>query len=93
MKRQASKKETPRFDNEDEERAFWATHSPLDYFDTDAPVSASFPNVKPSLKSISLRLPEEMLETLKILAHKQDVPYQSLIKIYLARQLRQELRS
>ncbi|MBI9086032.1 MAG: BrnA antitoxin family protein [Desulfobacterales bacterium] len=80
-------KRIPKFKNEDEERAFWATHSPLDYFDSQKGKSASFPRLKPSLKSISIRLPEDMLAELKILANKKDVPYQSLAKIYLARQI------
>jgi predicted DNA binding CopG/RHH family protein len=77
----------PKFKNEDEEREFWATRSPLDYFDTRNFTRASFPKLKPSLKSISIRLPEDMLAELKILANKKDVPYQSLAKIYLARQI------
>jgi predicted DNA binding CopG/RHH family protein len=80
-------KRIPKFKNEDEERKFWDTHSPLDYFDSKIIKRASFPNLKPSLKSISIRLPEDMLATLKILANKNDVPYQSLAKIYLARQI------
>ena len=80
-------KRIPRFKNEDEERKFCATHSPLDYFDAGNFKKASFPNLKPSLKSISIRLPEPMLAELKILANKKDVPYQSLAKIYLARQI------
>ena len=77
----------PEFKNEDEERAFWATHSPLDYFDATKSRKALFPNLKPSLKSISIRLPEDMLANLKMLAHKKDVPYRSLAKVYLARQI------
>ncbi len=80
-------KRIPKFKNEDEEREFWATHSPLDYFDSKKLKRASFPKLKPSLKSISIRLPEDMLAELKILANKKDVPYQSLAKIYLARQI------
>jgi predicted DNA binding CopG/RHH family protein len=80
-------KQIPKFKNEDEEREFWATHSPLDYFDSKKFKRASFPKLKPSLKSISIRLPEDMLAQLKILANKKDVPYQSLAKIYLARQI------
>jgi predicted DNA binding CopG/RHH family protein len=80
-------KKIPNFKNEDEEREFWATHSPIDYFDSNNFKRASFPKLKPSLKSISIRLPEDMLAELKILANKKDVPYQSLAKIYLARQI------
>jgi len=64
-------------------RAFWATHSPLDYFDFRSSRRASFPNLKPSLKSISIRVPSDMLAELKNLANKQDVPYQSLAKVSL----------
>jgi len=77
----------PQFKNEDEEREFWASHSPLDYFDAKHATRAVFPNLKPSLKSISIRLPADMLEELKVLANKKDVPYQSLAKIFLARQI------
>lgn len=77
----------PAFKNEDEEREFWATHSPLDYFESSSSKTAVFSKLKPSLKSISIRLPESMLAELKILANKKDVPYQSLAKIYLARQI------
>jgi predicted DNA binding CopG/RHH family protein len=77
----------PQFKNEDEEREFWATHSPLDYFDRSNFKRASFPKLKPSLKSISIRLPEDMLAELKILANKKDVPYQTLAKVYLAKQI------
>ena len=77
----------PQFKNEDEEREFWASHSALDYFDSKTFKRASFPNLKPSLKSISIRLPADMLAELKTLANKKDVPYQSLAKIYLARQI------
>jgi predicted DNA binding CopG/RHH family protein len=85
MKRMRTK--IPKFKNEDEERKFWATHSPLDYFDTSTARRVLFPNLKPSLKSISIRLPADMLAELKVLANKKDVPYQSLAKIYLARQI------
>jgi len=77
----------PKFKDEDEERRFWATHSALDYFDSARVRKASFPNLKPSLKSISIRLPADMLAELKSLANKKDVPYQSLAKVYLARQI------
>jgi len=82
MKTLAKSKKT--FKNEDGERKFWSTHSPLDFFDTSKAKRACFPNLKPSLKSISIRLPEDMLDELKILANKRDVPYQSLAKMYLA---------
>ena len=81
------KRKIPNFKDEDEEREFWATHSPLDYFDSKKLKRISFPNLKPSLKSISIRLPEDLLGELKTLANKKDVPYQSLAKIFLARQI------
>lgn len=83
-------KKLPAFRNEDEERQFWRTHSPLDYFDVSRAKKVSFPNLKPSLKTISIRLSEDMLDTLKVLANKKDVPYQSLMKMFLARQIQQE---
>jgi predicted DNA binding CopG/RHH family protein len=81
------KRTIPDFKNEDEEREFWATHSPLDYFDSKRFKRVSFPNLKPSLKSISIRLPEDLLNELKTLANKKDVPYQSLAKMFLAKQI------
>ena len=86
-------KRIPKFKNEDQEREFWATHSPLDYFDPKRFKRASFPHLKPSLKSISMRLPQDMLAELKTLANKKDVPYQSLAKVYLARQIALERSS
>jgi predicted DNA binding CopG/RHH family protein len=80
-------KHIPLFKSEDEERAFWATHSPLDYLYSRSIRRTSFPNLKPSLKSISIRVPADMLAELKNLANKKDVPYQSLAKVYLARQI------
>lgn len=86
----ASAKAVPTFRTEDEERDFWASHSPMDYFDIAKAKSASFPNLRPSLKSISIRLPEDMVDELKVLANKRDVPYQSLAKLYLAWGIRSE---
>ncbi len=85
-------KKRPRFKDEDAERAFWSTHSPLDYFDTAQRKRATFPNLKPSLKSISIRLPEDMIDELKVLANKRDVPYQSLAKLYLSWGIESERR-
>ncbi len=81
----------PKFGNEDGERRFWAEHSALDYFDTTTAKKVTLPNLKPSVKSISLRLPEGMLAALKILANKKDVPYQSLLKVFLAERIEAEL--
>ena len=85
-------KPLPRFSSEDKERSFWAKHSVLDYFDFSGSKKTVFPSLKPTMKSISIRLPEEMLIELKEQANRRDVPYQSLAKVYLARQIRQELR-
>lgn len=84
-------KKIPKFKNEDAERNFWAKHSPLDYVDISHAKRAKAPRLKPSLKSISIRLPEDMIDSLKILANKMDIPYQSLVKIFLAKQLRMSL--
>jgi predicted DNA binding CopG/RHH family protein len=87
------KTKIPHFKNEDQEREYWATHSPLDYFDSTKPQKGSFPGLKPSLKSVSIRLPEDLLNEIKSLANKKDVPYQSLVKIFLARQISLERES
>ncbi len=86
-----NKKRVPKFKNEDKEREFWATHSSLDYFDTRRAKRVILPNLKPSVKTISLRLPEMMSEELKLLANKRDVPYQSLLKMFLAERIEVEL--
>ena len=86
------KKRIPRFSSEDAEREFWATADSTDYIDWKKGRRMLFPKLHPSLKTISLRLPEIMLEELKLLANKRDVPYQSLLKIFLSERLEQELR-
>ena len=80
----------PSFKTEAEERAFWETHSPLDFFDVSTAHSAVFPNLKPTLKSISIRLPADMLDELKVMANKRDIPYQSLAKLFLAQGIKME---
>jgi len=87
-----TKKQVPVFKNEDEERAFWATHDSTEFFDWSKAKRAVFPNLKPSTKSISLRLPESIIAGLKVLANKRDVPYQSLLKVFLAEKVEEELR-
>ena len=89
------RKKLPNFKTEQEEREFWDTHSSEEYVDWDKieVINAPFPKLKPSTKTISIRLPETMLEELKSLANKNDVPYQSLIKIYLAERIVQETAS
>ncbi|HJY63776.1 MAG TPA: BrnA antitoxin family protein [Ignavibacteria bacterium] len=83
-------KKIPKFKNEDEERKFWHEHDTTDYFDWSNAKKVTFPNLKPSVKSISLRLPESMVNELKVLANKKDVPYQSLMKIYLSEKIKEE---
>ncbi len=92
MSKQArrSRKAIPHFSNEDEEHRFWAKHDVLDYFDWRKVAQPAFPSLKPSTTSISLRLPVSMLEELKALANKRDVPYQSLMKVFLAERIEQE---
>ncbi len=87
------KKRIPKFKNEDEEREFWATHDSTDYIDWSKGNKIVLSKLKPSIKTISLRLPESMLEELKLLANKRDVPYQSLLKIFLAERIEEELET
>lgn len=77
-------KKIPEFKNEAEERAFWESHDSSEYVDWDKAKPASFPNLKPSTKTISLRLPQGLLDRIKIEANKRDMPYQSLIKAWLS---------
>jgi len=84
-------KPIPKFKNEKEERKFWMTHDSTDYVDWSKARKAVFPNLKPTYKSISLRLPAYMLDEIKLLANKKDVPYQSLMKVFLAEKVKEEL--
>lgn len=86
-------KKIPKFRNEDEEREFWASADSTGYVDWDKAKRVVLPELRPSLKTISLRLPESMLEELKLLAHKKDVPYQSLLKVFLSERIREELKA
>ena len=83
-------KAVPTFRSEDEEREFWAKHDTVDYIDWSQARWVTFPNLKPSTETISLRLPAALLADLKILANRRDVPYQSLLKVFLAERLRHE---
>ncbi len=89
---QTTYKTIPDFATEDEERDFWATQDSTEYIDWDHVESAVLPKLKPTTKSISLRLPESMLNQLRLIANKRDVPYQSLIKLFLIERIEQELR-
>ena len=86
-------KKVPEFKTEAEERAFWETHDSSDYLDWRQAQSASFPRLKPSTKTISLRLPETLLDRIKIEANKRDMPYQSLIKAWLSQDVNENRRS
>ena len=85
------KKKIPKFKNEDEEREFWSSHDSAEYVNWQKAKRVVLSNLKPSVKTISLRLPESMLEELKLIANKRDVPYQSLVKVFLADRIDQEL--
>lgn len=88
------KKKIPKFKSEEAERAFWSSHDSVEYLDwSKAEKGAVFPNLRPTLKTISLRLPAALLAELKLLANKRDVPYQSLLKMFLAERVREELKS
>lgn len=84
-------KRIPAFKNENEEREFWDSHDSSDFIDWRKAEKVTFSNLKPSTRKISLRLPASMIEELKLLANKRDVPYQSLLKIFLAERIKKEL--
>ncbi len=86
------KKKIPKFTSEEKERQFWAKEDSTEYVDWEKAKRVVLPKLKPSLKTISLRLPELMLAELKLLANKRDIPYQSLLKIFLAERIDQELK-
>lgn len=83
-------KPIPKFKNEDEERSFWAKNNFSDYADNFKPVKLDLSELKPSTKSVTLRLSESLLASLKKLAHKTDVPYQSLMKMMLTDQVKRQ---
>lgn len=86
-------KKIPIFNSVTEEKEFWSKADSTEYLDWKKAKNVVLPNLKPSTKKISLRLPESMIEELKLLANKRDVPYQSLLKIYLSEKISQELHS
>ncbi len=86
------KKKIPEFANEAEERLFWQKNDSSDYLDWSDAEEAVFSKLKPTTRTISIRLPESMIEDLKLLANKRDVPYQSLLKIFLSERIDSELR-
>jgi predicted DNA binding CopG/RHH family protein len=86
-------KRIPKFRSESDERLFWATHDSVDYLDWSSAKRGVFPNLKLSTETISLRLPAGLLGDIKTLANKRDVPYQSLLKVFLAERVASELSS
>lgn len=85
-------KKIPDFKSEQEEREFWETHDSSEYLDLSKAKRAILPNLKPSTKTISLRLPEGLLDSIKVEANKRDMPYQSLIKAWLAKEVQENRR-
>ena len=85
-------KKIPLFKNEEEEREFWSKNDSSEYIEWKKAERVIFPKLKPSTKTISLRLPEHILDEIKMIARKKDVPYQSLIKMFLHDRLNEELR-
>ena len=86
-------KSIPKFKNEDEERNFWSEHDSSEYLNWKSAERVLFPNLKPSTRSISLRLPESLLDALHQMANERDVPYQSLIKMILQDRIEEDLKS
>ena len=84
-------KKAPKFKSEKEEFEFWSTHDSTEYIDYSKAKSALLPNLKLSTRTISLRLPESLIKHLKVLANKKDVPYQSLLKMFLIERVEEEI--
>ena len=78
----------PKFANEKQERAYWEAHDSTDHLDWSQAKKVTLPNLKPSTRTISLRLPQHLLDSIKVAANARDVPYQSLIKVWLQEKLR-----
>ena len=83
------KKNIPKFKSEAEERSFWSKNDSTDYLDWSKSKPVHFPSLKATSRTISIRLPESLIEEIKVLANKQDVPYQSMMKILLADKVRE----
>jgi predicted DNA binding CopG/RHH family protein len=83
-------KKIPKFKDEDAEREFWSKADSTEYVDWSQAQKLVLPNFRPTLRTISLRLPESMIAELKLLANQRDVPYQSLLKVFLAEKIREE---
>jgi len=93
MPKQKPRKPIPQFENEVQEQEFWSSHDSTDYVDWSTAQRVTFGRLKPSTQTISIRLPVALLEDLKLLANRRDVPYQSLVKIFLAERVAQERHS
>ena len=87
------RKRAPKFKSTKEERTFWKNTDSTTLVDWSRATNATFPNLKPTVRSISLRLPQSKIDELKVLANKRDVPYQSLMKLYLSERIDQELHA
>jgi len=85
-------KKIPALDSEGQDREFWGKHDSSDYMDWKKAERVRLASLRPTTRTISIRLPETMIERLKVLANKRDVPYQSLLKIYVAERIEEELR-
>ena len=85
--KQSTLKQAPKFANEAEEQAFWKKHDSTEYVDWSKAKRVVLPNLKPTTKTISLRLPQHMLDSIKAAVNSRDVPYQSLIKVWLQEKL------
>lgn len=93
MKKLRKLKPIPVFRTEDEEREFWATADSTEYVDFNTPIELDLSKLKPTTESISLRLPGYLLMRIKEIANSKDVPYQSLMKMFLSERVEQELRT
>ena len=82
----------PKFKDEKEEVRFWSTHNSTNYVDYSKAKRILFPNLKPSTRTISIRLPESLIRHIKVLANKRDIPYQSLLKMFLIEKVEEEFR-
>jgi predicted DNA binding CopG/RHH family protein len=91
MPKRSVRKAVPAFANERKEREFWETHDASPFVDWEKARIAVFPDLRPSTETISLRLPTALLSELKALASKRDVPYQSLLKVFLAERVASEI--
>jgi len=85
-------KKVPSFKSERAEREFWRKHDSADYLDWRKALPLRLAELKPSTRSISIRLPESLIQDIKVLANKRDIPYQSLLKLYVAQKVEEELR-